>query len=373
MSSCISAIGTANPEFRIPQNDIYRFMVSAFELDENNASRLKQIYDHSAIEHRYSVIPDFGEADRKNYTFFNNSAGFEPFPGTLERLKLYQDRAGDIAAEAARNCLASLNGDLSSAISHLITVSCTGMHAPGIDIELVEKLGLSRSIERTCINFMGCYGALNALKSADYICRADKNAKVLIVCVELCTLHFQKESTLDNWVANSLFSDGAAAMIVENNACRSGTANSMVLDTFYSEFVHEARDEMGWYVGNTGFEMTLTSKVSKLIYKHIRGISERLLHKAELSLSDIDRYAVHPGGRKILEAAEKALDFSTSANQAGYEILRDYGNMSSATIVFVLKKILENTEAKDGENILGFAFGPGLTVESMILKLNVHA
>ena len=373
MSSCINAIGIANPKYRIPQNDIYRFMVKAFNLNDNNASRLKQIYDHSGIEHRYSVIPDFGESDGKKYTFFSNTPNFEPFPGTKDRLQLYQLMAADIATAAAKNCIESLDEELTPKITHLITVSCTGMHAPVIDIELVEKLGLHRHIERTCINFMGCYGALNALKVADYICRADKNAKVLIVCIELCTLHFQKESTLDNWVANSLFSDGAAAVIVENNSNRTGTGNCLTLDTFYSEFIHEAQSEMGWYVGNTGFEMKLTSKVSKLINKHIQSISDRLLHKAGLAFADISRFAIHPGGRKILEAAETALGFSSDANQSGYDILRDYGNMSSATVLFVLKKLLDDPNAIDGDNILGFAFGPGLTVESMILKRNGHA
>ena len=348
-------------------------MVKAFDLNENNASRLKQIYDHSGIEHRYSVIPDFGEADAKDYTFFKNTTKSEPFPSTQDRLLFYQHTAADIAAEAARNCIESLDEDLVPKITHLITVSCTGMHAPGIDIELVEKLGLDRHIERTCINFMGCYGALNALKVADYICRADENSKVLIVCIELCTLHFQKESTLDNWVANSLFSDGAAAVIVENTDYRTGTKNCLVLDTFYSEFVHEARSEMGWYVGNVGFEMKLTSKVSKLIKKHIHAISERLLQKAGLAFADIGRFAIHPGGKKILEAAEISLGFTADANQFGYDILRDYGNMSSATVLFVLRKFLDDPNAIDGENILGFAFGPGLTVESMILKRKGHA
>ncbi len=373
MISCISAIGTANPKYRIPQQDIYKFMVKAFDLDKNNASRLKKIYDHSGIDFRYSVIPDFGEENKENYTFFNDSNNLEPFPSTQSRLQLYQKTAVGVATEAAKNCISSLSKDLTSEITHLITVSCTGMHAPGIDIELVEKLGLDRHVERTCINFMGCYGALNALKVADYICRADEKAKVLIVSVELCTLHFQKESTLDNWVANSLFSDGAAAVIVESNANRTGTRSSLILDTFYSEFVHEAKSEMGWYVGNVGFEMKLTSKVSKLIKKHILSISERLLDKAGLAFADIGRFAIHPGGRKILEAAETALGFTSEANQFGYDTLRDYGNMSSATVLFVLKKLLDDPNGIENENILGFAFGPGLTVESMILRRNAHA
>ena len=373
MSSCISAIGTANPKYRIPQNDIYQFMVKAFRLNDTNASRLKQIYDHSGIEYRYSVIPDFGETESKKNTFFGKTDDFEPFPGTRERLSLYQDTAADLASQAVNDCFSSHAEIPTASITHLITVSCTGMHAPGIDIELIEKLDLKRNIERTCINFMGCYGTLNAFKVADYICQANPTAKVLIVSVELCTLHFQKENTLDNWVANSLFSDGAAAVIVEHSSTLKKKKNHLTLDTFYSEFLNEAKNEMGWYVGDAGFEMKLTSKVSKLILKHIESISNKLLSKAGLQFKDISRFAVHPGGRKILEAAEHALGFPSIANQFSYDTLKEYGNMSSATILFVLKKLMNDPEGIEGENILGFAFGPGLTVESMILKRNGNA
>lgn len=368
MRSCISAIGTANPEHRIKQSSILRFMTNAFGLDENNALRLKKIYDHSGIDYRYSVIPDFGEENFDNYEFFAQNATLEPFPCTQNRLKLYQHTAADVAAEAVRDCIKFLPPGQLSQITHLITVSCTGMHAPGIDIELVEKLGLDRHIERTCINFMGCYGALNALKVADYICRADESATVLVVCIELCTLHFQKENTLDNWVANSLFSDGAAAVIIKNTQQTASTKASLILKTFYSEFVPEAHNEMGWTVGNMGFEMKLTSKVSKLIKSHIKPITESLLAKAGLSFRDIGAFAVHPGGKKILEASEIALGIPPTGNRFAYDTLREYGNMSSATVLYVLKKIMEDTEAIQNENILGFAFGPGLTVESMILE-----
>jgi len=180
MGSCISAIGTANPQYRIPQQTIYHFMVNAFGLDTNNAARLKQIYDGSGIGHRYSVIPDFAFSDTTQNTFFGQSANLEPFPCTGKRLKLYQETAVGIAAEAVGKCFENFDGDMAPTITHLVTVSCTGMYAPGIDIELVEKLGLNRNTERTCINFMGCYGAINALKVADYICRADTNARVLV-------------------------------------------------------------------------------------------------------------------------------------------------------------------------------------------------
>lgn len=367
MGSCISAIGTANPQYKIPQQTIYHFMVKAFGLDDNNASRLKQIYDGSGIDHRYSVIPDFGYSDPQAYTFFGKGANLEPFPSTQNRLQLYQQTAVGVAADAAKKCFEAFDQDIAQSITHLITVSCTGMYAPGIDIDLVEKLSLNRRTERTCINFMGCYGAINALKTADYICRADADAKVLVVSVELCTLHFQKANTLDNWVANSLFSDGAAAVLVENEVNRNSKGPSLLLKSFYSEFIPEASDDMGWYVGNHGFEMKLTSKVSKHIKKHIKPLTESVLKKAGLSFEQIHNFAIHPGGRSILEATEQALDINPAANQLAYATLKEYGNMSSATILFVLEKILRS-DIEAGKNILSFAFGPGLTVEGMILE-----
>ncbi|HEY9195608.1 MAG TPA: type III polyketide synthase, partial [Mucilaginibacter sp.] len=158
MESCISAIGIANPQNRIAQSDIYHFMVNAFGLDATNASRLKGIYDHSGINHRYSVIPDFGLSDPSDFTFFDPSGNFDPFPDTQKRLKFYEAEAVAIAVKAVRNCLGNAAEDILPQITHLITISCTGMHAPGIDIELVENLPLNRDTERTCINFMGCYG-----------------------------------------------------------------------------------------------------------------------------------------------------------------------------------------------------------------------
>lgn len=370
MSTCISAIGTANPQFRIPQHDIFHFMVKACGLNDSHAARLKQIYDHSGIESRHSVIADFGNKNGHKNTFFGNNEDFEVFPSTRQRMELYQHSASELGIKAAQDCFLNHGEDIKSKITHIITVSCTGMHAPGIDIEILEKLGLNKHVERTCINFMGCYGALNALKVANYICRADVNSIVLIVSVELCTLHFQKENTLDNWVANSLFSDGAAAIIVEHQSKVKHNKPALVLDTFYSEFLSEAKNDMAWNIADAGFEMKLTSKVPKLILKHIQSISNQLLQKAKLEIKDIGNFAIHPGGRKILESAEAALAFPKEKNQFSYQVLKEYGNMSSATIVFVLKKILLEKNWNSGEKIMSFAFGPGLTVESMILKRN---
>lgn len=367
MGSCISAIGIANPAKRVTQQDAYNFMVDAFSLSADHAQRLKHIYEGSGIENRFTVVDDFG-ASRADYTFFEPTPDLEPFVTTDKRLKLYQEKAIGIAVNAVNNCLAGFNTKILQKITHVITVSCTGMYAPGIDIDLVEQLGLSLNTERICINFMGCYGAINGLKTADYICRAQPDAKVLVVSVELCTLHFQKHNTLDNWVANSLFADGAAAALVENQLQKINTDPGLELSSFYSEFMPESRNEMGWFVGNTGFEMKLTSKVSKQIKKHIKGVTDRLLQKAGLTAEQIGTYAIHPGGKKILEAVEEALNLPEETNAYAYEVLRDYGNMSSATILFVLQKIMQAGKLAN-PNLVSFAFGPGLTAEGMVLKM----
>ncbi|MGI4749049.1 MAG: type III polyketide synthase [Janthinobacterium lividum] len=368
MSSCISAIGIANPPNQISQNTIYGFMEKAFRLDKNDAARLKKIYDNSAIASRYSAIPDFGLNDFAKNEFFPANENLEPFPDTKKRMEFYRQQAIKIAVQAAQNCLAAFDTSFTGQISHLITVSCTGMYAPGIDIDLIENLKLNRYAERTCINFMGCYGSINALKIADSICRANPEAKVLVVSVELCTLHFQKENTLENWIANSLFADGAAAVIIENTDKRSIDQPYLNLKSFYAEYIYEAKNEMNWLIGNFGYEMILTSKVSKQIQKHIRSLAIKILQKAGLTFEEIDQFAIHPGGKKILDAAETGLGICACKNSMAHQVLAEYGNMSSATILFVLKKILDEKTEQASQNILGFAFGPGLTVETMVLQ-----
>jgi predicted naringenin-chalcone synthase len=368
MRSCISAIGTANPKNSISQKESQHFMSKAFALKAHHADKLESIHTNSGIDQRFSVITDFARDDFAQNTFFGTSSDLEPFPDTAKRMKLYEKEAIGIAVNAVNSCLDNFTAGFKSQITHLITVSCTGMYAPGLDIDLVEKLELNRSVERTCINFMGCYGVVNALKTADYICRSNPEAKVLVVSVELCSLHFQKTNSMDNWVANALFADGAAATMIENTANRCGKGACLELDAFYAEFMYEAKNEMAWYIGNTGFEMKLTGKVPKQVKEHIKRIADLLLNKANLQFDEITAFAVHPGGRKILEAAEEALELPEEANQFSYEVLKDYGNMSSATILFVLQKQLYSPKSIASGNIMSFAFGPGLTVESMILK-----
>lgn len=359
MGSQITAIGTANPENKFSQHCILEFMINAHELAGTSADRLTKIYSISGINTRYSVLKDFGMAPGQ-YAFFGNKPGLEPFPGTRKRGEIYRQHAAKMAVKAFENLSTAIDPRL---ITHVITVSCTGLYAPGLDIDMVELLGLSPQVERTCINFMGCYGAFNALKFADYICKTNPQAKVLIVDVELCTLHFQRENTLDNWLANALFADGAAIVLVENSL-NASSPNGLLLHTFYNTLLTDARDDMGWEVGDTGFEMKLSAKVPKKIKKSIHDVAQNLLMKGSINMADFKYFAVHPGGKGILDACEEALALPAEANRIAMDVLANYGNMSSATILFVLQQIMRQP---DKGKVLSFAFGPGLTVESMIL------
>ena len=338
-------------------------MIEAHQLEERDAQRLKKLYDVSGIDYRHSVISDFG-VERGSYSFFGNEKNLNPFPKTADRSAVYELTAKGLAIKAVESLLQSSQHVLQK-ISHIITVSCTGMYAPGLDIDIIDSLNLNRSIERTCINFMGCYGAFNALKTADYICRADETAKVLIVDVELCTLHFQRENTLENWVSNSLFADGASAVLVEGE--RHCTTNSgFLLKTFFNTLVIEAKNEMAWRVGDTGFQMHLSSHIAKNIGKKIKEVTSALIKKSGLERSAISHLAIHPGGRRILEVCEDLLELPEEALHYSYDVLKQYGNMSSATILFVLEKLIKQTTP--GDKTMSFAFGPGLTFESMILE-----
>jgi len=365
MNSIISAIGTSNPVNRFRQDRILKFMVDAHELDDLNSRRLEKLYQVSGIDYRHSVIDDFGK-DRGDYAFFGNGEGLAPFPTTSRRSSLYERTALELCLRAIEKCLGSINFNAQE-ITHLITVSCTGMYAPGLDIEIVESLHLNPNVERTCINFMGCYGAFNALKVSDYICRAQPSAKVLIVDVELCTLHFQKENTLDNWLANSLFADGASAALVQHE---DATDDKLFrLNSFYTEVITKARNEMAWRIGDFGYEMLLTNQVAKQIKAGIRDVADKLLRKANVAFDEISQFAIHPGGRRILEVCDEVFSLKADQNAHAYDVLRNFGNMSSTTVLFVLDELSRKLKAEKREQqILSFAFGPGLTFESMVLS-----
>jgi len=369
MPSYLGAIGTANPVHRIAQPQIADFMARALALGENDARKLRALYRVSGIAHRYSVVPDYGRTNGA-YTFFPNTPDLEPFPTVGQRMGVYRREALPLATEAVRNCLRQVPDVEMGSITHLVTVSCTGMYAPGLDIELVQTLGLRADVRRTCVNFMGCYAAVNAVKLADAFCRADANSRVLVVSVELCTLHFQKSAEEDHLVSNALFGDGAAACLVQAEPLPNEVP-SLALQAFHCGLEPDGHDDMAWHINDFGFEMTLSSYVPKLIQRGIRHLTEGLLASLPVQLADIRHFAIHPGGRKILETIETELGLTREDNRHAYSVLREYGNMSSATVLFVLRDVLAQASPADhGAPVLSFAFGPGLTMEAMLLEIS---
>jgi prepilin-type processing-associated H-X9-DG protein len=363
--SFITSIGIANPANKLDQASIANFMVKVMQLNTDEERKLRALYRMTGIDTRYSVLSDYGRD--ANFEFYPNPFNQVLFPSTSQRLQLYQKHAVILSANAALQCLNKLQPFQKNSITHVVVVSCTGMYAPGLDIDLVKVLGLNSTVQRTCINFMGCYAAFNAIKLADNFCNANPANKVLVVCTELCSIHFQKEKTEDNLLANALFADGSAALLVEGKP-RAGI-NLKPL-TFHCDLAVEAERDMAWTIGDSGFEMRLSSYVPDVIQKGIRQLTVSLLNKIKNNLTDISFFAIHPGGKKILEAIEQELSLSKTDNQFAYEVLRNYGNMSSPTVLFVLNAIHQNLSGSDNfKKILSFAFGPGLTLESMVLQI----
>jgi predicted naringenin-chalcone synthase len=367
MKSYICAIGTANPPLRIPQMQIAGFMADALGFDAPETRKLQALYRVSGIEHRYTVVDDYNKTNG-NFTFYPNTADLEPFPTVKPRMALYKQHALDISIAAINDCLLQIPEVTLSSITHLVTVSCTGMYAPGLDIEILEELHLPTTIQRTAINFMGCYAAFNGLKVADAFCKADPKARVLVVCTEICTIHFQKYRDPDHLVSNALFGDGAAAVLVQ---AKPAEAPSLRLESFHCDLVSSGKKEMAWHISDFGFEMTLSSYVPAMIRQGIRKLTDNLLSNLPISIKDIPLFAIHPGGRKILECIEHELGLTHHDNRFAYDILRNFGNMSSATVLFVLKAVIESLQPEqDAAPLLSFAFGPGLTLESMLLKVH---
>jgi predicted naringenin-chalcone synthase len=364
--SKIISIGTAVPAHIHRQENLLPFMQRIYALEKENSRKLKFLYQQSGISTRASVIPDYSRP-AADWEFYPPTENLEPFPSLELRMKLYRQHAKPLSLQAIRRCLEGVDGAVATQITHLITVSCTGMSAPGLDLELVEALQLPQTVFRTSVNFMGCYAAVQALKLADALVRTAADARVLIVCTELCTLHFQQEPTLDNMLSSLLFADGSAAALV---APDDHAGKGMRLSHFYSEIVPEGKKEMTWDLSSTGFRMTLTSYVTDLIRADFGGLVGNALKQSGKRYEEISHWCVHPGGKKILDAIYKSLSFTNGHLDDSYKVLDQYGNMSSPTILFVLKRILDRVDHSQPNCIFGAAFGPGLTMETFIGETN---
>jgi predicted naringenin-chalcone synthase len=333
-------------------------------LEKDAGRKLRYLYQQSGIRTRYSVIPDYSLPVR-DWTFYPPTENLEPFPSLELRMHWYREHAAPLSIRAIQQCLKGKAG--TDEITHLITVSCTGMSAPGLDLELVEALQLSPAIFRTSVNFMGCYAAVHALKLAQALADSTPGSRILVVCTELCTLHFQQQPTLDNMLSSLLFADGsAAALIVSDDLPGKG----LRLRHFYSEIFSRGKDEMTWDLSSTGFRMGLSNYVTDLIRTDFDTLVGHALEKGGIEKQRITHWCIHPGGRKILDSIQQSLSFSDGHLDTSYDILQDYGNMSSPTILFVLKNIMEKLSYRQPDCIFAAAFGPGLTMETFIAETN---
>jgi predicted naringenin-chalcone synthase len=374
MAVSVRTIQTAVPATVLKQPDVRDVFAAQPGLNRLGARLVTASFDGSAIETRYTVIDELTlDEQYDDPQFFDLASGALLKPSTRVRNELYIERASALYVEAGRKALDALSQLSAADITHVVTVSCTGFFAPGPDYVLVRELGLAPSTLRYHVGFMGCYAAFPALRMAKSFCDADPDAVVLVVSAELCTLHVRSSNEPDQIVASSVFADGAAAAIVTARDLP-GTEPVLDLEAFESVLTPVGEQDMAWKIGDEGFEMILSSYVPKIIDEHITGALEPLLARApELVAApqeSIAYWAIHPGGRSILDKVEAKLGLSEAQLVPSREILRDYGNMSSATILFVLKRILESsTEANDGDRVCAMAFGPGLTVETGLLTV----
>lgn len=353
MSAFIQLIGTAVPKYAFEQQEILSFMCKAHDLDESHAHQLAVLYRAGGIRQRHSVLPDFGMQDGGDY--FSLKSKKNTLPDTRSRMNAYAEKGLPLAIEAVE----SGGWDMQD-ITHLIWVSCTGMQAPGLDAALVHHYGLQRPVSRFALQFMGCFAALPALRMAKALCDSEPDAKVLLVSMELCTLHFQNDPTEDNLLANSLFSDGAAALLVSSKP----SSHSLEIKSSYSALLKEGEADMAWNIGPLGFEMKLSHRIPSLLKNHFPQIRESLNEALDLNPQAL--WAIHPGGKAILEGLAEVLGLEKEDYKASLQVLRKYGNMSSATLLFVLKEMLAEGLPNDAQ-IATLAFGPGLSVEALAL------
>lgn len=334
--------------------ELLQFM-DRFMENEDDLRKLKFIWRESGIDQKYSALDDF-----KIHGIGELFGADRGLPTTTSRMKAYARHAPDLAEQVIRIALDDIDCPVEE-IDHIITVSCTGLSAPGLEIELSQRLDLRADVNRHGINFMGCYAAFHGMRLADLILKAHPKDTVLLVCVELCSLHFKPGGSVDNLLSTALFADGAAAMVLG-----SGRKECMgQIHGFHSALIPSGKDDMAWNVGEAGFDMVLNKRVPKHIEQNMASAYMATLDGAGLSSDDVGGFAIHPGGKNILKAFAHALGQEEEALSASYEVLKSYGNMSSGTVLFVLRRLLERKNS--AKSIFAAAFGPGLSVESAVI------
>ena len=365
MSAVIRTIATAVPRHAYPQEWIGERM-KEWNPEKRTRRLLQAIYKRSGIDVRHSVCPDFEEG-ADGPLFRSDESGALIEPGTQERNDVYARESRILAVEVATKLFAECDGFVPGDVTHIVFASCTGFSNPGPDLAIIHELGIPQSVERYTLGFMGCYAAFPALRMAKQFCEADPKAVVLVVCLELCSLHIQVGDRSDTLLANSLFADGAAAALVTSDSSLEKCPPVFEIQDFASALIPAGEAEMAWDIGNNGFNIVLSSYVPEVISANVRQLIEQTLKGSQTELENVTEWAIHPGGRAIIDKVAQSMDLPETAISVSRDILRRFGNMSSATILFVLKELLEKEPSGDGQTF-AIAFGPGLTVETALLR-----
>jgi predicted naringenin-chalcone synthase len=343
----LNEIGTAVPAHEAQSE--FLATLNQWIPDPAVVTKLQLIAKRAGIEHRYTVLDQVmgGPGSGAFYEFGN-------FPGTAARMQVYQHEAPKLAVQAARNLEA--RGVNLASVTHLVITSCTGFYAPGLDVDLIRLLNLPGGVRRTIVGFMGCYAGITGLRTASDIVRADPEARVLMINLELCTLHLQQDAPIDRLVASMLFSDGCAAALI------SGKPEGFRLDSFSTILSLEDADKMSWLVADQGFAMTLDACIPERIRSFLSRDPELL---ADAKQNPESLWAIHPGGRAILDAVKGACALTAEQITPARSVLARYGNMSSASVIFVFEELLRTAPRDRALPGAAMAFGPGLTLEAL--------
>lgn len=368
MSVYVNSLETAVPPTILVQPQARDVFAAQPGLTRLGSRLVRTCFDSAAIDTRHTAVAELtlnGSPDSRN--FYDPDSGEVLNPSTKVRNDLFFTEATKLFIDAGRAAVDNCPGVQPEDITHVITVSCTGFFNPGPDYKVVRALGLSPAVQRYHLGFMGCYAAFPALRAARQFCVADPDAVVLVICVELCSLHVRTSNDPDTIMGSAIFGDGAAAAVVSSRTPE-GPDAALRLDHFETVLTPVGEEAMAWNIGDQGFEMVLGSYVPHIIEEHITGALEPLLAREDClsgkPYSEIPHWAIHPGGRSILDKVEAKLELRADQLRPARDVLRDFGNMSSATVLFVLKHILGQPAAHAEERICSMAFGPGLTVET---------
>ncbi|CAN5729337.1 type III polyketide synthase [soil metagenome] len=369
MSSSIIGLGTALPAGLVSQSEALTLAKDLCCHTERQAKVLEQVYLKSGVQTRATVLQAAVEPRQTNFFQPPTTTG-DAGPSTAQRMALYELQAGPLATTACRAALHDAKMEAKT-ITHLVTVSCTGFAAPGFDLQLFKTLPLNPSVIRTHIGFMGCHGALNALRVGNGYCTEDPNNVVLICATELCSMHFQYGWSKEILVSNALFADGSAAMIMSNSQTNAANVHdtkkiqAVTYSHAASYVVPDTEAAMSWKIGDSGFIMSLANNVPDLIQTNLPPFIESWLAKNNLLVKDIKGWAVHPGGPRILDAVAEALLLDPDALSTSRQILSECGNMSSPTVLFILQRLLA---LGDKLPCVVLGFGPGLTIEAALVR-----